>query len=184
LDLALLFGCMVPVTYAGITDARKYIIPNYITFPVLAAGLIYSLYRGTITDGLLAFVVGFGIGLFFYFFNAMGAGDVKLMAAMSPWLGFNLTLSSIFIASIIAVVWGLIKVTVRGKLRPWAHGFFRGLGRFILSIIWRSPDPKLLQFPQMLPDPEGKLPISAVPFGACLVIAAWLAVKGGVVIVF
>lgn len=177
MDTALLLGCLLPVSWAGITDIRKQIIPNVITYPVCLAGLGYALHQGRIAAALLAFALGFGLGLVFYLIGGMGAGDVKLMAALGPWLGPQHLFTSILLASGIAIVWGLVKLAVRKKLLSWSKEFVLGLARFGWSVILRRPDPRLLQFPRI--DRDGVLPPTAVPFGACLAAAAWLAVKGG-----
>lgn len=74
------------VTY----DIRFSRIPNWLTFPVMATAIVYH----TFTTGVLGFalsvgglVIGFSVFLVFYVKGGMGAGDVKLMAAMGALLG-------------------------------------------------------------------------------------------------
>ena len=71
-------------------DLRFRRIPNWLTFPVMVAGIAYHTCVGGI-PGLALSIGGllFGFCLFFVFYTlgGMGAGDVKLMAAIGSLLG-------------------------------------------------------------------------------------------------
>jgi prepilin peptidase CpaA len=71
-------------------DIRYRRIPNWLTLPAIVFGLGYHLITGGL-DGLgfsaLGMVVGFGFFFLFYVAGGMGAGDVKLMAAIGSILG-------------------------------------------------------------------------------------------------
>ncbi|MGI5836451.1 MAG: A24 family peptidase [Chloroflexota bacterium] len=90
---AILVGIMVAAVY---TDLRFGRIPNALTLGMAALGLLLNLLFGGFEGGL-ASVEGWllGAGLFFAFFalGAMGAGDVKLLAAVGaikgPYFVFN-----------------------------------------------------------------------------------------------
>lgn len=80
---------------AALWDLRTRRIPNRLTLPVFAAGWIYQLVdRGWagLADAGLGFLVGFGILFLLWIIGGGGGGDVKLMGALSVWLGFRLTL--------------------------------------------------------------------------------------------
>jgi prepilin peptidase CpaA len=76
-------------------DLRTRRIPNVLTLPVFAAGWLYQgVDRGWagLGDAALGFLVGFGILFLLWLIGGGGGGDVKLMGALSVWLGFRLTL--------------------------------------------------------------------------------------------
>ena len=71
-------------------DISERRIPNLLTGPSIVAGLLlHGLHGGWIQLGssALAGALGGGIFLLFYFAGGMGAGDVKLMAAVGCLLG-------------------------------------------------------------------------------------------------
>jgi prepilin peptidase CpaA len=83
-------AALIVGTIACITDLRAARIPNVLTFTALAAGLVFHA-LAPVGSGLPAAGLGLLAGLlvFFPFFalGAMGAGDVKLMAAIGVWIG-------------------------------------------------------------------------------------------------
>ena len=75
---------------AAVCDVRSGRIPNLLTFGGAAVALIYALATGGISSlGFAAAGWLAGAALFFPFFalGGMGAGDVKLMAALAAWFG-------------------------------------------------------------------------------------------------
>lgn len=78
--------------FAAISDARKFVIPNAVVVGVLAlfcgaAALLPFDVRWELHLGALGAVLT--VGLVAYRFNALGAGDVKLIAALALWTGFE-----------------------------------------------------------------------------------------------
>ena len=71
-------------------DIRYRRIPNWLTLPAIFTGIVYHTYTGG-TSGLIlsitGMLLGFGIFIGFYLVGGMGAGDVKLMAAIGSLLG-------------------------------------------------------------------------------------------------
>lgn len=94
--------CAVLVTAA--IDVWKFKIHNVVTFPLLISGVVYH----GVADGgsgVLASFLGvfFGIASLgvFYCMGGVGAGDVKLLAAIGAWLCMPLTFW-VFVASALA----------------------------------------------------------------------------------
>lgn len=83
---------LLALTICGlaVVDFRSFRLPNWFTLPLLALGWIWH----ALADdgaGLAWSLKGSAISmaplLWFYFRGKMGAGDVKLMAAIGAWLG-------------------------------------------------------------------------------------------------
>jgi prepilin peptidase CpaA len=72
------------------TDLRSSRIPNWLTFSAMSFGVLAHGYMSGFAGGLFSFCgVGVGLGLFLliYMSGNMGAGDVKLMAAVGAMVG-------------------------------------------------------------------------------------------------
>jgi prepilin peptidase CpaA len=75
---------------AAVCDLRTRRIPNALTFGAAAAGLVASAWAGGLSGaGASAggWLLALGMWLPIYALGGMGAGDVKLMAAIGAWLG-------------------------------------------------------------------------------------------------
>lgn len=74
---------------AAIIDIRTYRLPNWLTVGGTLLGIAWSLLPGgtDLTHSLLGAVTGLVALIPFYALRIMGAGDVKLMAAVGAFLG-------------------------------------------------------------------------------------------------
>ncbi|HLQ44808.1 MAG TPA: A24 family peptidase, partial [Planctomycetaceae bacterium] len=111
-------------------DLRIKKIPNKLTLPFFGAGLIYQLVyyqlgNGIGSPGLIdataAFTAGFGLLWVLWMIGGGGGGDVKLMGALSVWIGFKLTCFVLVLSTVFVIV-GTIGVMVLSVL---THGLFR-----------------------------------------------------------
>ena len=88
---------------AVITDLRLHRIPNWLILATLVAGLAWHCviagWTGLVS-GAGGAVVGLGCFLPFYVRRAMGAGDVKWMAAIGTYFGFKGALLAVAFALI------------------------------------------------------------------------------------
>jgi prepilin peptidase CpaA len=104
---------------AAFTDIYKRKIPNWLTLPFFAAGWIYQFAAHGLPglqDGLLGFAVGFGTYFVLWMVAGGGGGDVKLMGAISVWLGFKLTLYVMVVSTLLVVIDSIV-VTLYTVLR-------------------------------------------------------------------
>lgn len=86
-------------------DVTKKRIPNFLTLPVIAWGLVsYIVIDGFngFTFSLFGFLLGLGIFLIPYMAGGMGGGDVKLMAAIGALKGAEF----IFLTALLAALCG------------------------------------------------------------------------------
>ncbi|MGE5548088.1 MAG: prepilin peptidase [Solirubrobacterales bacterium] len=83
---------LAPLIVAGVWDLRSYRIPNVVP-AVLVGGFVVAAATAT-TEVLwlhhvLAFVIALAMGAVLFAVNALGGGDVKLMAATALWCGIG-----------------------------------------------------------------------------------------------
>ena len=82
-----LIGVLVPAMY---TDLRSSRIPNWLTFPAMGIALLGHIWLGGLQGAifsLLGLWAGLGLFLILYISGSIGAGDVKLMAAVGAIMG-------------------------------------------------------------------------------------------------
>ncbi len=109
---------------AAIWDYRQHRIPNNLTLPVFFAGWVYQgIFHGWPGVGNAAggFLVGFGVLFLLWIVGGGGGGDVKLMGALSVWLGYRLTLlvlisstGTVILSTLVIIVWSVFSKGVRG----------------------------------------------------------------------
>lgn len=109
---------------AAIWDYRQHRIPNNLTLPVFFAGWVYqAVFHGWPGIGNAAggFLVGFGVLFVLWIVGGGGGGDVKLMGALSVWLGYRLTLlvlisstATVIVGTTVIVLWSVFTKGVRG----------------------------------------------------------------------
>jgi prepilin peptidase CpaA len=163
---------LAAVVFAGLacaTDLRDGRIPNVLTFGSLVLALIV---HGLLPQGhgwghaLLGLLAGGAIFFPFFALGGMGAGDVKLMAALGAWLGWQ---PALFVAMYGAVAGGVLAIVV-----ALASGYLRqaltNLGQLLMH--WRvagiKPVPDLT-----LEHARGPRLAYAVPIFIGLLVTLW-----------
>jgi leader peptidase (prepilin peptidase)/N-methyltransferase len=139
--LEMLRGAIFGTILLGIamTDARAYIIPDEFTWGGLVIGLLFSLAVGMAALGasLLGAAVGFVVlwlvgtaGTWVFKEDAMGGGDIKMMAMVGAFLGWQGVLLTIFLGAFLgSLVFVPLLMTGHKKLVPF--GIFLSLGAAI-----------------------------------------------------
>jgi prepilin peptidase CpaA len=115
----LLLFLIIILGVAIVTDLRWRKIPNWLTGSAILAGLGLHTSMNQLTG--LAFslegaALGLGLFLIIYALGWMGAGDVKLYAAVGSFLGPAQTISA---AIVIALAGGLLALVVLGFYQGW-----------------------------------------------------------------
>ncbi len=151
-QIVLMAVVLILSAYYDLTSHR---IPNGLSLGGAAIALVYSSVIGG-TDGFLmaagGFAVGLGLFLPFYLLRAMGAGDVKLLAAVGAFVGPKLAVACAAGSLITGAVLALFYVIVRGGL---LHTLYRyaamvrisaATQRFVYLVPTRD-DPTVMRLP-------------------------------------
>ena len=119
INIIINFILVVLLVMCSFEDIRNKIIPNKYTIPALLAGLVLMSLNGGLDgfkDSLYGFLLGFGIFLIPFLIGSMGAGDVKLMAAIGALKGVSFTYNSLIASGIAGGVMVLIYVIYKKQL--------------------------------------------------------------------
>ena len=110
---------MVTVGIATVTDLRSRRVPNLLVGISFLAGMSFQLWAHG-WAGLGTGAAGAGVALLLFgalfLLGGMGAGDVKLMAAVGSWLGFQQTLVALAMTSILGGIMALAWAIAGGFL--------------------------------------------------------------------
>ncbi|HEU5170242.1 MAG TPA: prepilin peptidase [Gemmatimonadales bacterium] len=124
----------------AMTDARAYLIPNEFSLGGLVIGLVLALAAGlgsdwlALRDAAVGAGVGFGLlwavgaaGTWFFKQEAMGGGDIKMMAMVGVFLGWKGVLLTLFLGALLgSLVFVPLHLFGHRKLVPF--GVFLALG--------------------------------------------------------
>jgi prepilin peptidase CpaA len=121
-------GAVLVVAIVAVAfDVRTRRIPNLLTFGAAILAMLFAILSGGLPATLTAvFAWMLGVALFLPFFalGGMGAGDVKLLAALAAWLG---PVDAVYMAIFTSMAGGVIGLAVT---------LARGYTRRALSNIW------------------------------------------------
>ena len=132
----------IVLVVAAWIDGKELRVPNWITFPMVLAGLAYCTVTGGLTglgEGLLGMVVGLACLLPLYAVGGMGAGDVKLMAGIGAWLGWQVTWYAFCVSAVVGAVMAVAMVLFKGNFKKHYENF-----QMILIEWMQIRDPKKL----------------------------------------
>ncbi|MGQ0732338.1 MAG: A24 family peptidase [Acidobacteriota bacterium] len=154
---------------ACVTDLRSARIPNVLTFSALA---VACLVHGLLPQGegwrhaSLGLLVGGAVFFPFFALGGMGAGDVKLMAAIGAWLGWQPVVMTALYGAVAGGVLAVIVASSHGYLRQAFSNLYR------ILMFWRvtgvQPLPDLT-----LESTRGPRLAYAVPIFIGLLVTIW-----------
>ena len=120
-------------------DSTQRKIPNRITIPAILIGVIWS----TVNSGLegflfsvFGFLIGFAVFLVPYILGGIGAGDVKLMAAIGSLMGWRFTLASALATAIAGGVVVIMYMLIKGGINKVFVDAFGLLIKPLLKFIY------------------------------------------------
>ena len=148
LSLEALRGALFGTLLLGIalTDAREYIIPNEFTWGGLIIGLVLAAAGGldVFIQAAIGAVVGFGllwlvgvVGTWAFKEEAMGGGDVKMMAMVGSFLGWQGVLLTIFLGALAGTAI-FLPLTLMGRKKQVPFGVFLAFGAAITYVVGPS----------------------------------------------
>lgn len=143
---ALTLLTLIPIT---LIDARHYIIPDILTMPGIAAAAALSFLPGGLTPlqcgaGIAAgggslWAAGLIGSLALKKKDAMGGGDVRLMALVGGLWGWQAAIAAIFMASLIGTIAGMALMAAKklGKDHKVPFGPFLAVGTWVAVLLMR-----------------------------------------------
>jgi leader peptidase (prepilin peptidase)/N-methyltransferase len=164
-ELAVHFGFTAALIAITFIDIDHRIIPNEISLPGILIGFACSfLWEGFWVDSLIGLLVGGGGLLLLSMLyslvrgrEGMGMGDVKLLAMLGAWLGWQCLLFVLLFASIQGVVLAVILWVSGVKLKP------------PLPEDWEDEEAGLEREEK---EPASSFLLAAIPFGPFLAASA------------
>jgi leader peptidase (prepilin peptidase)/N-methyltransferase len=139
----LVFTAMLIVLFGTDYDTQR--LPNVITLPGIVVGLVFSLFtRPGIVASLIGAAVGAGILLAVRWIwrklrgvDAMGLGDVKMLAMIGAFLGWRQIWVVLFVASLTGATVGVLLTMRQGRSMQTRlpFGTFLAIAAYIASIV-------------------------------------------------
>jgi leader peptidase (prepilin peptidase) / N-methyltransferase len=138
----LLFACAMIVLF--VIDLEHRILPDVITLPGIVAGFLFSLFMppGWVSS-LIGIIIGGGslwaMGEMYYLLRreeGMGFGDVKMLAMIGAFLGWQLTLLTLVLSSFVGSAIGIgMLASRRGGLKyALPFGTFLAMGAIVAGV--------------------------------------------------
>jgi prepilin peptidase CpaA len=125
------------LVYAAWTDVVRLKIPNAVALSVLIlfagyAALTSMGWRAALSGHVAAGLLVLAAGILLHVWGKMGAGDVKLLAAVSVWFGWEMLAAGLLVTTLAgAVVCGLVLMFRRSSLPAWLEA--RGMRSLALA---------------------------------------------------
>jgi prepilin peptidase CpaA len=154
----------VTLVVAAVIDGLKLKVPNWITFPMIISGWVYSATLSPFAgwEGLLYSLIGTAVGLALllpaYAIGGMGAGDVKLLAGVGAWVWGTVTVYAFAVSAIVGGVIAVLMVLVRKSWNKHHNQFWMIWNEVLtvknpeqLSAIAAQRKPSMLLLPYGIP---------------------------------
>ena len=149
LDFIVYFVFLLSLIVITFIDLDEKIIPNEISLPGIALGLIVSPFISTLSfkESFLGVIAGGGVlavvALAYYGVTkreGMGGGDIKLLAMIGAFLGWNGAFISLFFGSLVGAFVGVFFMIKEGKDTKYALPFgpFLALGAVVYLFFGNS----------------------------------------------
>lgn len=126
---------------AAVIDGIQLKVPNWLTFPFIISGWVYSMVAyGMAGDGwltglgisLLGTLVGLALLMPAYAIGGMGAGDVKLLAGVGAWVHVQSTFYGFCFTAVIGAVLAVAMVVISKTWTKHKTQFFSILNEIMI----------------------------------------------------
>ena len=166
------------VIIAGVYDILYRRIPNWLVLPGFLLGLALNAVLGsTYSPGLAESGLGVGLAFLIYFplylLRGMGAGDVKLMAAVAALVGWKNWLIIFIFSGILGGVLAVIIILTKGRFRKTIYNV-----GYILWELGHMRPPRLSSEELDVRSPKAV----TLPHGAVIALACLFFLGGGLVL--
>lgn len=154
-DQMFLLGAVGVAVAASVVDIRERRLPNALTFPGIAAGLLLHLavygFEGFLSSFTAMLVCGI-VFLLFLLVGGVGAGDLKLMMAVGALSGLHYVSSELVLTALAGGVGAVIYALKRGHLKKLISNCFVLLGHhknngFKSHPVLNVDNPEMLRMP-------------------------------------
>ena len=142
----LVFASAMIVLFA--IDLEHHLLPNVITLPGIVVGLLFAtMLPPGLVDALIGVVAGGGVlwlvGEAYYRYSGqegMGGGDVKMLAMIGAFLGWQLTILTLVLSSVLGSVIGLLVIAFKrgGMKYALPYGTFLSISALVASLVGRQ----------------------------------------------
>jgi prepilin peptidase CpaA len=132
---------------AACGDLRERRIPNALTFPLLAVGLIWASWAGGLSglaEAAAACVLLALPYVLMFMFAGGGAGDAKLMGAIGAWLGLRQGAVVFVCVAVAGAVLAIAKAIEQRELKSVVTSILVSIYTFMLLVISRKT-PRLVE---------------------------------------
>ncbi|QGU00288.1 Type IV prepilin peptidase TadV/CpaA [Candidatus Syntrophocurvum alkaliphilum] len=158
---------LTPLTLlvVGIAAGYDYMtrrIPNFLTFPAIILGLgLNAYYYGFpgLGNGALGMLLGIALLLIPFFIGGMGAGDVKLLAAVGAINGTAFVLTTFIYSALIGGIMSIIAIILKRQFKATMSNMF----------LFMVPGAKMSQ------------PKTGIPYGIAIFLGTILSFYTGVI---
>jgi len=160
----------ITLVVAAVIDGLQLKVPNWITFPMVASGWVYSATLSPFPgwEGLVYSLLGTAVGLAVllppYAVGGMGAGDVKLMAGVGAWMWSTDTLFAFAISALVGGVIAVGMVLYRGAWNKHKNQFWSIINEIVtvkdpekLAEIAAERKPRMFLLPYGIPIAIGSI---------------------------
>lgn len=168
LQPAQVYAIIALAIIAGACDLARGRIFNWVTVPGCVLGLVAAPFLagwGGLADAFVGALLGLALYGALFWFQIVGGGDVKFLAALGAWGGSSYVLDTAFLGVVFGGVMAAGVLAVRGRLADFA----RRMHQFFRSILVKGLEPEKPKLDTQL----------KMLFGIPIAVAAiWIAVGG------